>query len=109
LPYTPSTDGFVGTLEVETRGVSRVWFGLTGSVNRSDWVKIGRRRAWFTISLETLDRPAEPGELELLLEALRSGLHVRVSHGGVAPFAKEHAGDSFEVDGVRILRRGLRF
>jgi hypothetical protein len=106
LRYAPSTDGFVGTLEVETRGVGRVWFGLTGTEDGADWVKIGRRRAWFTISLETSGRPAE---LDLLLEALRSRLQVRVSHGGVAPFAKRFGGDTFEVDGVRILRRGLRF
>src|SRR5688572_20096122 len=32
--------GFVGTVEVETKGTSRVWFGLTESKDKADWVKI---------------------------------------------------------------------
>ena len=35
------TAGFVGTVEVETKGTARVWFGLTGSKDTADWIKIG--------------------------------------------------------------------
>lgn len=103
----PVTDGFVGTLEVETRNVNRIWFGLTASATGSSWVKIAGKRAWFTMNLETSNRPAHVAELGLLLEAMRSGLRVRVSHGGAASFPKQQDGDSFEVDGVRIVRAGL--
>jgi hypothetical protein len=106
---TPTTDGFVGTLEVETRGVSRAWFALTALPAEGDWVKIGRSRAWFTIDLETARRQVELAKLTLVGEAMRSELPVRVAHGGVARFWKEHRDDSFEVNGVRILRADLRF
>ena len=105
----PVTVGFVGTLEVETRNVSRTWFALTSAPQGSDWVKIGAHTAWFTMSMETSDRPSEMSKLSLLLEAMRNGLHVRVSHGGAASFKKYHPHDSFEVNGVEILRSGLTF
>ena len=35
------TVGFVGTVEVETKGTARVWFGLTRSKDTADWIKIG--------------------------------------------------------------------
>lgn len=103
----PVTIGYVGTLEVETRNVSRIWFALTAGPDGSDWVKIGSYRAWFTMNMETADRPSEMSKLSLLLEAMRSGLHVQVSHGGAAEFQKYHPNDSFEVDGVTVLRAGL--
>ena len=105
----PNTRGFVGTIESETRRVSRIWFSLTENATGSKWVKIGRNRAWFTMSMETVDRPSEMAKLTILLEAMRSGLRVNVSHGGAASFRKRNPGDSFEVDGVRVLREGLRF
>lgn len=106
----PSTDGFVGTIEVETRGVSRIWFSLTGEPTGSDWIRIGSPRAWFTMNLETGDRPYELAKLTLLLEAQRSGLAIRVSHdAAITGFQKSEPLDSFEVDGVRILRAGLSF
>ena len=40
---------------------------------------------------------------------MRSGLQIEVSHGGAADFNKFETHDSFEVDGVRILRIGLHF
>src|SRR5262245_60010923 len=43
------TVGCVGTVEVETKGTARVWFGLTESTDRGDWLKIGSVRAWFTL------------------------------------------------------------
>ena len=76
------TNGYVGTVEVETRGVSRIWFSLTESDSAADWVRIGPNRAWFTINLETADRPMDMGKLTLIMGALRSGLAIRVSHGG---------------------------
>jgi hypothetical protein len=110
MATTPRTDGFVGTLEVETRGVSRIWFALTASSGGSDWVKIGAKRAWFTMNLESADRPSHMAELSLLLEAMRSRLAVRVRHDGAATsFQKEQPGDSFEATGVRVLRSGLSF
>jgi len=104
----PSTDGFVGTIEVETRGVSRIWFGLTDNPTASDWVRIGNPRAWFTMNLETENRPYELAKLTLLLEAQRNELAIRVSHdAAITEFQKFEPLDSFEVDGVRILRQGL--
>ena len=104
-----TTSGYVGTLEVETRGVSRIWFALTANPTGSNWVRIGQHRAWFTMSMESKDRPSEMAKLSLLTEAMRSGLRVRVSHGGAASFKKYHAHDSFEVNGVEVLRSGLSF
>jgi hypothetical protein len=104
------TTGYVGTLESETRGVSRIWFSLTEQPTGSDWIKIGSVRAWFTMNMESSDRPSFMAELTLLLEAMRRGLHVQVSHGGAATnFHKVEPNDSFEVDGTRILRSGLHF
>ena len=103
------TRGYVGTLEGETRGVSRLWFSLTEEKTGSKWVKIGRSRAWFTMNMESADRPSHMAQLTMLLEAFRNGLHVEVSHGGAASFHKSEENDSFEVDGVRILRSGLNF
>ena len=42
------TTGYVGTIESETRGVARLWFGLTSKPTSADWVKVGQVRAWFT-------------------------------------------------------------
>lgn len=33
-----TTQGFVGTIEVETRSVSRIWFGLTESKDSANWL-----------------------------------------------------------------------
>lgn len=104
-----TTTGYVGTLEAESRGVSRLWFSLTGEPTGSAWIKIGPKRAWFTMSMESADRPTHMTQLTLLLEAMRHGLHVQVSHGGAASFKKSAPNDSFEVDGVRILRTGIHF
>ena len=105
-----STVGFVGTLEVETRGTARLWFGLTEEPTGAGWVKVGAVRAWFTMNLEAADRPFHLTQVPVLLEALRSDLQVEVSHGGAETgFEKWTAKDSFSVDGVRVLRAPLRF
>ncbi|MBS1692895.1 MAG: hypothetical protein JST91_11800 [Actinobacteria bacterium] len=104
-----TTNGYVGTLEAESRGAARLWFGLTDDPGGSGWIKIGANRAWFTMSMASEDRPTHLAQLTLLLEAMRAGLHVAVSHGGAASFNKRAPGDSFEVDGVRVLRTGLHF
>jgi hypothetical protein len=104
-----TTVGFVGTVEIETRDVARLWFGLTTSKDSSDWIKIGAVRAWFTTNLEAADRPSFMAQLPLLMEAMRSGLQVEVSHGGAADFNHKDANDSFEVDGIRVLRAPMRF
>jgi hypothetical protein len=103
------TVGFVGTIESETRSVARLWFSLTDGAKSDNWVKIGAPRAWFTMNMESADRPSHMAQLTLLLEAMRSGLQIEVSHGGAADFNKFETHDSFEVDGVRILRIGLHF
>jgi hypothetical protein len=103
------TVGYVGTVEVETRGVSRIWFSLTEDPKGASWIKLGQVRAWFTTNLEAEDRPSFLAQLPLLMEAMRSGLQVQVSHGGAAGFQKREPGDSFEVDGIRILRAGISF
>ena len=50
-----TTQGYVGTIEVETRGVARIWFGLTDAKNDDDWVPIAGQRAWFTMNLESAE------------------------------------------------------
>ena len=104
-----NTVGFVGTIEVETRNVSRLWFSLTGDAIKDNWIKIGQVRAWFTMNLEADDRPFYLAEMTLVMEAMRSGLQINVSHGGAASFQKSAPNDSFEVDGVRVLRAPMRF
>lgn len=104
-----TTNGYVGTIEVETRGTSRIWFGLTATVNRSDWVKIAGKRAWFTLNLDASDRPMFMAELSLIKDALRDGMQVQVTHDGAASFQKRTSGDSYEATGVRILRKPMRF
>jgi hypothetical protein len=101
--------GYVGTLEVETSNTSRLWLSLTQDADEGNWIKIGPVRAWFTMNLESSDRPYHYAQLALLLEAMRSGLQVKVVHGGAADFHHFADNDSFEVDGVRILRAPLRF
>ncbi len=103
------TNGYVGTIEVETRGTARIWFGLTGIKNDDDWVKIGGKRAWFTLTLEASDRPMYMAELSLIKDAMRDDLHIQVTHGGAASFRYRATGDSFEVTGVRILRSPMLF
>ena len=103
-----TTIGYVGTVEVETRSVSRLWFSLTTAKDGADWIKIGAPRAWFTTNLEAADRPSFLAQLPLLMEALRSGLQVEVSHTD-ASFDKNEPNDAFEVDGIRILRTPMRF
>ena len=106
---SPHTDGFVGTIEAETRDVDRIWFSLTGHADRDDWVRIAQARAWFTMNLQTSERASHLAQLDLLLASMRDGLMVRVSHGGALPFGRDNIHDSFEVDGVRVLRAGLAF
>ena len=102
------TIGFVGTVEVETIGTARVWFGLTQSEDTADWIKIGPVRAWFTMNLEGSDRTYYLAQLPLLLESLRSGPQVKITHGGAATFHHWDPGDSFVVDSVRVVRAGMR-
>ena len=103
-----TTIGYVGTVEVETRSVSRLWFSLTTAKDGADWIKIGAPRAWFTTNLEAADRPSFLAQLPLLMEAMRSGLQVEVSHTDPS-FDKNEPNDAFEVDGIRILRAPMRF
>lgn len=101
------TYGYVGTIESETRATDRLWFSLRSAADGGEWVKIGANRAWFTMNMETSARPSHMASLTLLLEAMRSGLHVRVSHGGLTNI--DTSRDSYEVDGLRIVRSDLSF
>jgi hypothetical protein len=101
--------GYVGTLEAETRDVARVWFSLTAEATGSDWVKIGGPRAWFTMSMESADRPTHMAQLTLLLEAMRHELEVEVRLDGETSFHRRDPHDTFKVNGVRVLRTGLHF
>lgn len=103
------TVGFVGTIQVETHSVSRIFFGLTGAVNNDNWVKIAGKRAWFTMNLEATDRPFYLAQLSLLKQAMSEGLHVEVDHGGAAAWHYREPGDTFECSSVRILRAPMRF
>ena len=86
-----------------------MWFGLTQSKDTGDWIKIGPVRAWFFLNLEASDRPFYMAELPLIMEAMRAGLHVEVSHGGaITTFHKWDPNDSFAVDGVRLVRSPMR-
>lgn len=105
-----SFTGYVATIESETRGTSRLWFGLVAEPQGANWLKEANKRVWLTMNMESADRPSHMAQLTLLLEALRNGLQVKVSHDGVAPgFHRAVEGDSYEVNGVRILRSGMRF
>jgi hypothetical protein len=103
-------EGYVGTLEAETRGTDRIWFGLTAVADKAEWIKIGAPRAWFWLSLESAERPQSLVFIPILMEAMRSGQQVSVSHQGASPdFHKSVPGDAFGVDGVRALRVGMVF
>lgn len=105
-----STIGFVGTLMVETRGTSRVWFGLTESADNSTWVRIGRVRAWFTMNLDTADRPMHMAQVRILSDAMTHGRAVKVDHDGAETGLKFNSPrDSFEVTGLRVLREPMSF
>ena len=104
-----TTNGFVGTIEVETRNVSRIWFALTESKDSANWIKIAGKTAWFTLNLEAAERPTFMAELSLVKDAMRDGLHMRVSHEGTASRNHSEPLDAFEVNGVRVLRGPMKF
>jgi|WetSurSiteA1Bulk_404760.scaffolds.fasta_scaffold148840_1 hypothetical protein len=109
---TLKTEGYVGTIKVETEGPDRIWFSLLDQDTGDHWVKIDGVRAWFQISLEKSDaRPAELAKLALLIEAQRECLEIQVSHPD-----KYHSGisqmtdrDTWDCLGIRVLRAGLHF
>ncbi len=103
-------EGYVGTIEAETRGTDRIWFSLTEVADKGEWIKIGANRAWFWLSLASTERPLSLVFIPILMEAMRSGQMVEVSHQGASPdFEKHEPGDAFGVDGVRSLRVGMVF
>jgi len=104
------TNGYVGTIESETVGVARLWFGLRSEPSGGEWVTIGPTRAWFMMNMDSADRPSHMAQLTLLLEAMRSGLQVQVGHGGATSEVHHNQeNDAFEVEGLRILRGDLHF
>lgn len=105
-----TTVGYIGTIQVETVNVSRIFFGLTGSTNDSDWVKIGGIRAWFTMNLEAGDRPFYLAQLSLIEQAMSEGLQVKVGHeGAITGWHYREPNDVFECNSVRVLRAPMRF
>ena len=103
-------EGYVGTIEAETRGTDRIWFSLTTVADKAEWIKIGANRAWFWLSLASAERPLSLVFIPILMESMRSGQMVSVSHQGASPdFNKNEDGDAFGVDGVRSLRVGIHF
>lgn len=103
------TQGYAGTIQVETNNVARIFFGLTGGARSDDWVKIAGKRAWFTMNLEGNDRPFYLAQLSLLKQAMSEGLHVEVQHGGAVSWHYREAGDTFECTSVRIFRAPMKF
>lgn len=103
------TVGYVGTIQVETVNVSRIFFGLTEEKDESNWVKVGGKRAWFTMNLEANDRPFYLAQLSLISEAMRGGLQVQVGHGGTLDWHIRTPGDTFPATSVRILRAPMKF
>jgi hypothetical protein len=105
-----STVGYVGTIQVETVNVSRIFFGLTAKNNTSDWVKVGGKRAWFTMNLEAGDRPFYLAQLSLIKQAMSEGLQIKVGHeGAVTGWHYREPGDVFECNSARILRAPMQF
>jgi hypothetical protein len=107
-----NTVGYVGSIEVETRGHDRIWFSLTERDTGSQWVEKNGRRAWFQMSVEKSDaRPVELAKLALLFEAHRERQQIRVYHPD-----EHHSGiyrmtpdDTWDAEKIRVLRVGLHF
>jgi len=105
-----STVGYVGTIQVETVNVSRIFFSLTEAVNQSNWIRIGNVRAWFTMNLEAGDRPFYLAQLSLVQNAMDNGLQIKIGHdGAIQGFHFRHPNDTFTCTSVRTLRAPMRF
>ncbi len=106
------TVGYIGTVRVNDEQTgSRVWVSMTSEPTGDDWIHIGQHRAWFWVPLYgSINQPVRMGQLTLLLEAMREGLHTEIKHQGASTTSYwNEPGDAFEIDKVRILRKGLRF
>ena len=102
-------EGYVGTIETETRGTDRIWFGLTTVADKAEWIRSARPGVVL----------AEPG---VGRTSTVSRLHpdpdggdalgpagVGEPPGRIPDFHKSVPGDAFGVDGVRSLRVGMVF
>ena len=108
----PTTRGYIGTVRVNDEQTgSRIWVSMTTGPTNADWIRHGTKRAWFFINLGgNINQPVRMGQLTLLLESLREGLHAEIKHQGAsAGVYWNNPGDAFEVDKIRILREGLSF
>lgn len=105
-----TTVGYVGTIQVETVNVSRIFFSLTEAVDQSNWIRIGSVRAWFTMNLEANDRPFYLAQLSLIQNAMNDGLQIQVGHdGAIQDWHKRNPNDVFTCTSVRVLRAPMRF
>lgn len=106
------TIGYVGAIEVETRGTDRVQFSLTRRDTGADWVERDSKRAWFQMSLEAgADRPAELAKLALLFEAMRERQQIAVDHPQRpnTSIQMEVDDDTWDAEKVRCLRPDIHF
>ena len=101
----------VGTVRINDEQTgSRIWVSMTESATGADWLEYGNTRAWFFISLKGADHAVRMGQLSLLMESMRKGLHTQIKHQAVSTkYYWNKSGDAYEIDKVRILRKGLRF
>lgn len=107
----PTTRGYVGTVRVnDEQSGSRIWVSLTAEATGSDWLELAHRRAWFFINLEDASQPVRMAQLSLLMESMREGLNCEIRHQGVSTTIWWGSqGDAYEIERVRVLRKGLRF
>lgn len=116
MGYEAHTIGFVGTIEVETLGADRVWFSLTDSDDRDDWIHAedsdgNSKRAWFQMNMKySTARPVELAKLSLLMEAMRERQQVIVYHpkNMRRNINRMVRPDTYNCLGVRSLRVGIR-
>lgn len=108
----PTTTGYIGTVRVNDEQTgSRIWVSMTTGQTNADWIRHGDKRAWFFINLGgSIDQPVRMSQFTLLLESMREGLHAEIKHQGASTSVHwNNPGDAFEIDKIRILRKGLVF
>jgi hypothetical protein len=106
------TLGYIGSIEVETRGTDRVWFSLTEQDSGANWVKIDDVRAWFQMKVEPSEaRPVEMAKLAMLFDAMKEGYQVAVYHPDAprSDIYRMETNDTFDAEKVRTLRTGIHF
>lgn len=100
--------GYVGTIATEVGETNYLWFALTIEATGDDWIHYTGPRVWFALELER-NQAASAAIMELLVEAMRSGLQVQVGFDRPVPYEKFQLPNVFEINGIRVLRSGLHF